>query len=71
MFPVDPRDFVVQAFENNVQTCEANLAATDPPKAGGYQFQWSLGTPFLKRSAAWVVQSFLLSTECMTTVTVY
>lgn len=48
MFPVDPRDLVTQAFQNSVMTCEANLAATDAPKSGGYQFQWSLGTPFLK-----------------------
>ncbi|KAF8885385.1 aspartic peptidase domain-containing protein [Gymnopilus junonius] len=48
LFPVDPRDFVTQALVNDVKTCEANLAATDAPQAGGYQFQWSVGTPFLK-----------------------
>ncbi|KDR79313.1 hypothetical protein GALMADRAFT_243260 [Galerina marginata CBS 339.88] len=48
MFPVDPRDFATQALQDNVQTCAPNLAATDPPKVGGYQFGWSLGTPFLK-----------------------
>ncbi|KAH9476110.1 Cathepsin E-B [Psilocybe cubensis] len=48
MFPVDPRDFVSQAFQNNVKTCSSNLVATDAPSVGGYQFGWSLGTPFLK-----------------------
>ncbi|KAF8154491.1 aspartic peptidase domain-containing protein [Crassisporium funariophilum] len=48
LFPVDPRDFVGQAFSNNVDVCYANLVATDPPRVGGYQFSWSLGTPFLK-----------------------
>ncbi|CAA7270331.1 unnamed protein product [Cyclocybe aegerita] len=47
-FPVDPRDFVTQAFTNNVDACYANLVSTDPPRVGGYQFSWSLGTPFLK-----------------------
>ena len=48
MFPVDPRDFIGQAFVNNVDSCTANLVSTDPPQVGGYQFSWSLGTPFLK-----------------------
>lgn len=48
MFPVDPRDFITQAFVNRVDLCSANLAATDSPQEKGYQFSWSLGTPFLK-----------------------
>ncbi|KAF4621635.1 hypothetical protein D9613_012568 [Agrocybe pediades] len=48
MFPVDPRDFAGQAYQNNVQFCTPNLVATDPPAIGGYQFSWSLGSPFLK-----------------------
>ncbi|KAF8962099.1 aspartic peptidase domain-containing protein [Flammula alnicola] len=48
MFPVDPRDFVSQAYVNNAEACTPNLIATDPPEVGGYQFSWSLGTPFLK-----------------------
>jgi hypothetical protein len=52
MFPVDPRDFIAQAFTNNVETCTANLVPTDPPQVGGYQFSWSVGTPFLKGSVA-------------------
>jgi len=48
MFPVDPRDFAGQAYQSNVQICSPNLVATDPPTVGGYQFSWSLGSPFLK-----------------------
>jgi len=50
MFPVDPRDFIAQAFQNSVDQCMPNLAATDPPQAGGggYLYSWSLGDPFLK-----------------------
>ncbi|PPQ80138.1 LOW QUALITY PROTEIN: hypothetical protein CVT25_001437 [Psilocybe cyanescens] len=48
MFPIDPRDFIAQAFQNNVMTCSHNLVSTDAPSVGGYQFGWSLGTPFLK-----------------------
>lgn len=49
MFPVDPRDFVSQAFANSVAQCVPNLAMTDTPKAGsGYLYSWSLGDPFLK-----------------------
>jgi len=50
MFPVDPRDFITQAFQNSVDVCEPNLAATDPPQTGGggYLYSWSLGDPFLK-----------------------
>ncbi|KAG6878228.1 hypothetical protein C0993_010349 [Termitomyces sp. T159_Od127] len=49
MFPVDPRDFIVQAKENDVESCIANLVTTDPPAIGGFLFSWSLGDPFLKR----------------------
>jgi hypothetical protein len=49
MFPVDPRDFVSQAFADTVADCVANLAVTDIPKVGsGYLYSWSLGDPFLK-----------------------
>ncbi|KAF5309822.1 hypothetical protein D9619_010300 [Psilocybe cf. subviscida] len=48
MFDVDPRDFISQAYQNNVDDCIANLVSTDPPHVGGYQFSWSLGIPFLK-----------------------
>ena len=48
MFPVDPRDFVRRASQNET-LCEPNLAPTDPPTLGsGYLYSWSLGTPFLK-----------------------
>ena len=50
MFPVDPRDFITQAFQNSVDVCMPNLAPTDPPQmgGGGYLYSWSLGDPFLK-----------------------
>ena len=48
LFPVDPRDLAVQAFPNSVDACYPNIVATDPPFVGGYQFSWSMGTPFLK-----------------------
>ncbi|KAJ6523800.1 aspartic peptidase domain-containing protein [Mycena sp. CBHHK59/15] len=40
MFPVDPRDFISQAFDGEVTDCVAN--------GQGYQYSWSLGDPFLK-----------------------
>jgi len=50
LFPVDPRDFIEQAFENNTVTCTSLLTSTDPPSLSrGYKFSWSLGDPFLKR----------------------
>ncbi|KAJ7724307.1 aspartic peptidase domain-containing protein [Mycena maculata] len=49
MFPVDPRDFVTQAFDGELQDCTANVVETDSPVAGqGYQYSWSLGDPFIK-----------------------
>ena len=48
LFPVDPRDFAAQALPNSVEACTPNIAATDPPYVGGYQFSWNLGIPFLK-----------------------
>jgi len=48
LFPIDPRDFAAQASPNSVDACYPNIAATDPPFVGEYQFSWSLGTPFLK-----------------------
>lgn len=48
MFPVDPRDFLTQAYQDSVDTCLPNLAVTDPPEEGSYLYSWSLGSPFLK-----------------------
>ena len=50
LFPVDPRDFVHQAKSGDVETCSANLVATDVPtgNGSGYLYSWSLGSPFLK-----------------------
>ncbi|KAJ7445989.1 aspartic peptidase domain-containing protein [Mycena galericulata] len=49
LFPVDPRDFVTQAFDGDLQECTANVLETDSPVAGqGYQYSWSLGDPFIK-----------------------
>lgn len=48
MFNVDPRDLGSQTFVDDVDICTPNLAATDPPKIGGFLYAWSLGTPFLK-----------------------
>ncbi|KAJ6607703.1 aspartic peptidase domain-containing protein [Mycena sp. CBHHK59/15] len=49
MFPVDPRDFISQAFDGEVTDCVANVVETDSPVEGqGYQYSWSLGDPFLK-----------------------
>jgi Eukaryotic aspartyl protease len=50
LFPIDPRDFVTQAFQDSVDQCTANLASTDPPQwgGGGFLYSWSLGDPFLK-----------------------
>lgn len=46
-FAVDPRDFVHQAYADDVEHCAANLAVTDPP-GEGFLYSWSLGDPFLK-----------------------
>ncbi|KAH8802328.1 aspartic peptidase domain-containing protein, partial [Flagelloscypha sp. PMI_526] len=50
LFPVDPRDFISQAFESQVELCTANLVDTDVPvlSEGGYLYNWSLGVPFVK-----------------------
>ncbi|KAJ7176893.1 aspartic peptidase domain-containing protein [Mycena filopes] len=49
LFPVDPRDFVNQAFDGQLADCAPNVVQTDAPIAGqGYQYSWSLGDPFLK-----------------------
>ncbi|KAK0199626.1 aspartic peptidase domain-containing protein [Desarmillaria ectypa] len=48
LFPVDPRDFVVQAYADNVDICTANIAATDTPVLGKGLYSWCLGDPFLK-----------------------
>lgn len=54
LFPVDPRDFVSQAFADNVDGCISTVVPTDPPRLGGYLYSWSLGVPFLKRSVGLV-----------------
>ena len=51
LFPVDPRDFIQQVYENDVVTCTSMLTSTDPPSTGQLS-SWSLGDPFLKR---WVL----------------
>lgn len=47
LYPVDPRDFGSQTFEDTVSLCTPNLAATDPPGLG-FLYSWSIGDPFLK-----------------------
>jgi hypothetical protein len=47
LYPVDPRDFGSQTFENTVSQCTPNLAVTDPPSSG-FLYSWSMGDPFLK-----------------------
>ena len=71
LFPIDPRDFVSQAFLNNVTACTSNIVATDPPHSGGYQFQWSLGTPFLKRHVAILAPSTFRSDPSRSVLTSY
>ena len=68
LFPVDPRDFAAQALPNSVEVCSPNIAATDPPYVGGYQFSWSLGVPFLKRFALSVFL-FYVCTYCVSSST--
>jgi phytepsin len=49
LFPVDARDFVSQAIDNELADCSTNVVETDSPvEGGGYQYSWSLGDPFLK-----------------------
>ncbi|KAF9012876.1 acid protease [Hymenopellis radicata] len=49
MFPVDPRDFISQAYPDSTDACIATIAVTDSPQRGqGYLYSWSLGDPFLK-----------------------
>ncbi|KAJ7779073.1 aspartic peptidase domain-containing protein [Mycena metata] len=49
LFPVDPRDFINQASDNELTECAPNVVQTDAPVEGqGYQYSWSLGDPFLK-----------------------
>jgi hypothetical protein len=47
MYPVDPRDFGSQRFEDTTSECTPNLAPTDPP-GSGFLYSWSIGDPFLK-----------------------
>ncbi|KAK2459962.1 hypothetical protein APHAL10511_007968 [Amanita phalloides] len=48
MFPVDPRDLIMQVYEDNVSICTAKLLSTTTPTIGRFLYSWSLGTPFLK-----------------------
>jgi hypothetical protein len=49
MFPVDPLDFMSQAYTDNMSSCLPNLAPTDAPIEGkSFLYSWSLGDPFLK-----------------------
>ncbi|KAH9991950.1 aspartic peptidase domain-containing protein [Russula compacta] len=47
IYPVDPRDFGSQRFEDTTSECTPNLAPTDPP-GSGFLYSWSIGDPFLK-----------------------
>ncbi|KAI0029598.1 aspartic peptidase domain-containing protein [Vararia minispora EC-137] len=47
LFPVDPRDFGSQTYDDTPTICTPNLAPADTP-AGGFLYSWSLGDPFLK-----------------------
>ncbi|KAA1478680.1 acid protease [Dentipellis sp. KUC8613] len=49
-FPVDPRDFGSQAYEDNTEDCMPSVVATDPPASNGsgFLYSWNLGDPFLK-----------------------
>jgi hypothetical protein len=48
MFPVDPRDFISPAGDNNTVDCVANqIVAADAPSKGAL-YSWSLGDPFFK-----------------------
>ncbi|KAI9457021.1 aspartic peptidase domain-containing protein [Russula earlei] len=46
-YPVDPRDFGSQTFEDTTSRCTPNLAPRDPPSSG-FLYSWSIGDPFLK-----------------------
>lgn len=46
-YPVDPRDFGAQIFEDATSHCTPNIAPTDPPSSG-FLYSWSIGDPFLK-----------------------
>jgi hypothetical protein len=46
-YPVDPRDFGAQTFEDTTTQCTPNIAPTDPPSSG-FLYSWSIGDPFLK-----------------------
>ncbi|KZV76796.1 acid protease [Peniophora sp. CONT] len=47
LFPIDPRDFGSQSYDDSPATCTPALAPADPP-GGGFLYSWSLGDPFLK-----------------------
>lgn len=46
-YPVDPRDFGAQTFEDTTSQCTPNIAPTDPPSSG-FLYSWSIGDPFFK-----------------------
>ncbi|TFY53270.1 hypothetical protein EVG20_g10194 [Dentipellis fragilis] len=50
LFPVDPRDFGSQAYEDSTEDCVPSVVATDPPanNGSGFLYSWNLGDPFLK-----------------------
>jgi hypothetical protein len=48
VFPVDPRDFLVQNQTGDATNCvPGNIVGTDAPGFGAL-FSWSLGDPFFK-----------------------
>jgi len=46
-YPVDPRDFGAQTFEDTTSRCTPNIAPTDPP-GSRFLYSWSIGDPFFK-----------------------
>jgi Eukaryotic aspartyl protease len=49
LFPIDPRDFIIQSYPGSLDWCETNLETTDPP-VSPLLHSWSLGDPFMKSS---------------------
>ncbi|KAI0300074.1 aspartic peptidase domain-containing protein [Multifurca ochricompacta] len=47
LYPLDPRDFGSQTFEDTTAYCTPNIAPTDPP-GSGFLYSWSIGDPFFK-----------------------
>jgi hypothetical protein len=58
MFPIDPRDFVVQFQLNDATTCVAdNIVSTDPPRFGALA-RWSLGDTFFRSCVQYPTTDF-------------